>query len=285
MNHRIVFAVSYVLTMLCSPTVGQLIVAHRGASHDAPENTIAAFRLAWQQNADAIEADFHLTADNQVVCIHDKTTERTSPGQANLKIADSNLAELKKLDVGTWMSKAFTGETMPTLTEVMATIPEGKKIFVEIKCGVEIVLHLLKAVANSKLKAEQIVFISFNQEVVRAMRTKLPQYKCNWLTSYKNDNQQQEWQPSQQQVMDMLKELKPTGIGSNFNLEMVDRTFVDLVKATGVEFHVWTIDDPEMIGKAIAMNIDSVTTNRPDIAIKTRVKLKAEALTKPESGL
>ncbi len=284
MNLKITLVAVLLSTMICSPTLGQLIVAHRGASHDAPENTLAAFRLAWKQNADAIEADFHLTADNQIVCIHDKTTERTSPGTTNLNIADSNLAELKKLDVGRWMSKKFARETMPTLTEVMSTVPEGKMIFVEIKCGIEIVPHLSKAMANSKLKAEQIVLICFQQNVVRALRAEMPQYKCNWLTGYKNDNDEQKWQPSSLRVMEILKELKPTGLGSNFKREVVDQSFVDSVKAAGLEFHVWTVDDPKEIATAIKLNVDSVTTNRPDMALKIREKLKAEALGKPISG-
>ncbi|MDP7286911.1 MAG: glycerophosphodiester phosphodiesterase family protein, partial [Phycisphaerae bacterium] len=71
------------------------IVAHRGASRDAPENTIAAFELAWKQGADAIEGDFYLTKDRRIVCIHDSSTKRTA--RANLSVAKSTLAELRKL--------------------------------------------------------------------------------------------------------------------------------------------------------------------------------------------
>ena len=79
---------------------GQLIVAHRGASHDAPENTLAAFRLAWEKDADAIEGDFYLTRDQQIVCLHDETTERTAPGQTCLQVAESTREQLRTLDVG-----------------------------------------------------------------------------------------------------------------------------------------------------------------------------------------
>ena len=77
---------------------GGVIVAHRGASFDAPENTLAAFRLAWQQGADAIEGDFYLSKDNQIVCIHDADTKRTAV--VSRQVAESTLAELRELDVG-----------------------------------------------------------------------------------------------------------------------------------------------------------------------------------------
>ena len=76
------------------------IVAHRGASLDAPENTLAAFRLAWSQGADAIEGDFRLTKDGRIACLHDDTTQRTAG--LDLTVADSTLAELRELDVGSW---------------------------------------------------------------------------------------------------------------------------------------------------------------------------------------
>ena len=75
-----------------------MVVAHRGASGEAPENTIPAFKLAWRQGADAIEGDFHLTKDGQVVCIHDANTKKVA--EKNLVVKNTTLAELKKLDVG-----------------------------------------------------------------------------------------------------------------------------------------------------------------------------------------
>lgn len=129
---------------------GQEIVAHRGASFDAPENTLSAFRLAWKLNADVIEGDFYLTKDEQIVCIHDKTTKRVAPKQTSLTIARSTLAELRALDVGSWKHPRFANERIPLLEEVLATVPEGKRIFVEIKCGPEIIPHLKTVDAGQK---------------------------------------------------------------------------------------------------------------------------------------
>lgn len=74
------------------------IIAHRGASHDAPENTLPAYKLAWQQGADGIEGDFRLTADGQIVCLHDPSTGRV--GDRDLVVSESTLAELRQADMG-----------------------------------------------------------------------------------------------------------------------------------------------------------------------------------------
>ena len=89
------------------------IVAHRGASHDAPENTVASARLAWKQGADAVETDIHLTRDGKVIVSHDKTTRRTT-GRDGV-IQEMTLAELRALDAGSWKSKEFAGEKLPLL--------------------------------------------------------------------------------------------------------------------------------------------------------------------------
>lgn len=275
MHPQYLSLVFLIVTVTCGQIFGQSIVAHRGSSFIAPENTIAAFQLAWEQKADAIEADFHLTADNQIVCIHDKTTKRTSPGHADLTVAKASLQQLRKLDVGSWKSKKYAGETIPTLSEVLSTIPAGKKIFVEIKCGPEIVPHLVTSLAESQLTADQIIIICFKANVVKSLREALPQYKCNWLTSYKNDEKQ--WTPSIEAVAKSMKALKVTGLGSQFNPEVVDQSYVRLIQASGFEFHVWTVDAPSMIKAAIDMKVDSITTNRPDIAIKTLNEAKAKS--------
>src|SRR5512138_390835 len=96
------------------------IFAHRGASAHAPENTLAAFRLALEHGADGIELDAKLTSDGQVVVIHDQTVERTTgdPGM----VRDMTLAQLKALDAGSFFDSAFTREPIPTLAEVFDLI-------------------------------------------------------------------------------------------------------------------------------------------------------------------
>lgn len=102
-----------------------LLIGHRGASHEAPENTLTAFELAWEEGADGIEADFRLTRDGQIVCMHDENTRRTTG--ISLTVADSLLDDLRRLDVGRWRGLAWAGTRIPTLSEVLAILPAGKK--------------------------------------------------------------------------------------------------------------------------------------------------------------
>ncbi len=242
---------------------GQLIVAHRGASHDAPENTLAAFNLAWEKQADAIEGDFYLTKDNQIVCIHDKTTKRVSPKNRELKIVDSTLNELRKLDVGSWKNKRYASERIPTLKEVLATVPDGKQIFVEIKCGPEILPLLKLQLAASGLKPEQIVIICFDEAVVTQSRRMMPQYKANWLTSYKQHTLKRTWAPTLGDVLTSLKSTGATGLGTKGELKVIDRTFVKAIQAAGFEFHVWTVNEADLARTFKSLGAQSLTTDRP----------------------
>lgn len=253
----------------CGVARGQDIVAHRGASHDAPENTISAFRLAWEMQSDAIEADFYLTADKQIVCIHDKTTKRVSPQSPELTVADTTLEVLQTLDVGSWKNVRFANERIPTVQEVLATVPDGKRIFVEIKCGPEIVEPLKQQLAASGLKPEQIVIICFQQDVIRESRRVMPQYKANWLTGYNQKKGETDWTPPREGVLQALRSTGATGLGSNGNLKVIDLAFVEAVRAAGHEFHVWTINDADTARVLQGLKVDSITTDRPDLIRST----------------
>jgi len=252
------------VVVLCGTVRGQDIVAHRGASFDAPENTVSSFRLAWEMKADAIEADFYLTADKQIVCIHDKTTKRVAPESPEVSVAAATLKELRVLDVGSWKGARFANERIPTLQEVLATVPDGKRIFIEIKCGPEIIEALKHQLTASGLKPEQIVIICFQQNVVLESRRVMPQYKVNWLTSYKQESEDSDWKPTQKSVLQTLKDTGATGLGSHGNLKVINPAFVTAVRAAGHEFHVWTVNDADAARDFQKLNVDSITTDRPD---------------------
>jgi len=247
-------------TSICS---AQLIIAHRGASHDAPENTLAAFRLAWEQGADGIEGDFYLTKDKQIICFHDKTTKRVAPDSPERPVADMTLAELRALDVGRWKHARFAGEKPPTLEAVLHTVPAGKLFFVEIKSGPEILPVLKPQLEGSGLKPEQLVIIAFNEEVASGAREMMPQYRVNWLTSYKQKNEQAPWKPGRREVLRTLTETDATGLGTQGNLDVVDATFARAIRKVGREFHVWTINEPVIARRFQDLGVDSITTDRP----------------------
>lgn len=112
-----------------------IIIAHRGASGTAPENTMAAIRKAMHSNAVCIEIDVHLSQDNELVVIHDYTVNRTTNGSG--KIAEMTLTEIQSLDAGSWFAPEFAGEKVPALQEVIGYIDGEKLLLIEIKGGVE----------------------------------------------------------------------------------------------------------------------------------------------------
>src|SRR4051794_28328490 len=147
------------LSMLLAHAASAIeIIAHRGYSQKAPENTVSSFKLAWENKADACELDLYLTKDGKVVIIHDKDTKRTTGVQKD--VATSTLDELRTLDAGSWKGAQFAGEKLPTLEEAIATMPLGKKrFFLEIKCGPEVVPAMTKILEPMRARADQVVII------------------------------------------------------------------------------------------------------------------------------
>ncbi len=162
-----------------------LIIGHRGASREAPENTLESFRLAWDQGADGIEADFRLTADGRIVCMHDATTWRTTDG--NLNIAESTLEELRRLDAGIWKGAAWSGAVIPTLDDVLVAMPQGSWFFIEIKSGAEIIAPLEDVLRRSGASPQRIRFLSFSAPLITELKQRLPEWhscwRCRWPRS------------------------------------------------------------------------------------------------------
>src|SRR3954471_10535808 len=149
---------SSVLMLLCLATSTPVeFISHRGESADAPENTLAAFKLAWERKVGAIELDVHLARDGTLVVCHDPDTKRTTGVPRRIK--DSHWDELKGLDAGRWKGPAWAGEKLPTLGEALATIPDGARCFIEVKVGPEAVPALVEAVRASGKKPEQLAVI------------------------------------------------------------------------------------------------------------------------------
>jgi len=240
---------------------GPLIVGHRGASYDAPENTLASYRLCWEQNADGGEGDYHLTKDGQVVCIHDATTRRT--GDKDLDVGRSTLAELRTVDLGAWKNPTYAGERIPLLSEVLALVPPGKLYYLEIKCGPEILPALERILAASPTKREQLRIISFNADVIAESKRRLPQIKAHWITGFEQDQQTKVWTPSGETILQTLARTKADGLNAQWNARFVTPEMVTKLKGMGLETAVWTVDDPK-VGRALAdAGVFGLTTNRP----------------------
>jgi glycerophosphoryl diester phosphodiesterase len=250
------------LLCLADSAESQMIVAHRGASEEAPENTLAAFRLAWERGADAIEGDFYLTSDGHIVAVHDETTKRTAGG-VELRVASSTLAQLQALDVGAWKADRYRGERIPTLGQVLAIVPPGKKIFIEIKCGPEIVSKLRAVLHAAPLTLEQVVVISFHESVITEVKRQIPRIKACWLIGYKQNEATKVWSPPTDDVLSTLRRIGADGLDTEGNRHVIDQAFVQQLRARGQEFHVWTLDDPADAQYFQGLGVDSITTNRP----------------------
>lgn len=250
------------LTSFVDQVSGQMIVAHRGASYDAPENTIAAFEEAWKQEADGVEADFYVTKDQQIVCIHDANTERTAGKK--LEVAQSTLAELRALDYGSWKHPRFKGEPIPTFAEVMAVIPSGKLFVIELKTGPEIVPLLKTELERLKPRGRDLLIIAFNKDTVAAVKQDLPMHRVHWLTGYKKNKTTGVWHPTTDEVLANLKSTGADGLGTQGNREIVTASWAESLTKSGVkEFHVWTIDEPKDAEFFQSLNVIGITTNRP----------------------
>ncbi len=227
-----------------------MIVAHRGASKDAPENTLEAFRLAWLQNADAIEGDFRLTKDDQIVCMHDENTLRTCGEK--LIVSESSYSELCRLDAS-FQFDNIPSQSVPLLSDVFKIVPDNKAVYIEVKCGPEIVPALITAIINSNLRKEQISIIVFDTSVIKALKSVAPHIKANLLYDVALPVDSSE-------LLDRLKNTKADGLGSN---NMNSKELIDVITQAGFEYHSWTVDDYKTAKKLLEWGVNSITTNRP----------------------
>lgn len=251
------------LAFLSAPLGAVQIVAHRGASYDAPENTLAAEKLAWAQQADVVETDIYLTKDGKIIAIHDGTYKRTTG--KNAKIASLTQAEARSLDAGSWKGAQFAGEKLPTLEEQIALIPAGKRLFVEIKVGAELVSELARVFAATGADERNITIISFNYDALREVRKRLPKLPTQYLVGYKVQDQQKpgaKRQPTLDEVIAQATAAGLTGLDlqSTWPLTSDD---VRKIRAAGLQLHVWTIDDVDIAKRWKVLGADSITTNRP----------------------
>lgn len=231
------------------------IVGHRGASFDAPENTLASLRLAWEQGADAVEFDVWQTRDGEIVLFHDETLKRTTGVDG--RVADHTLAELRRLDVGRWKAPAFAGERIATLADALATVPAGTRALIEVKCGPEVVPELDRVLTGSGLSPRQTSVISFSDQVVAAVKRRRPDVPAYWVVDL------DEHPHTANELIARARSAAADGLDLSATREVVDADFTSEVLAAGLELCVWTVDSPELARRMIAVGVPSITTNRP----------------------
>jgi glycerophosphoryl diester phosphodiesterase len=227
-----------------------MIVAHRGASSEAPENTVEAFVLAFDRGADWIEGDFRLAKDGHVVCIHDSTTARTEPGSRELVVGDATLDELRHLD---------TLAPIPTLNEVLAVLPATGGLAIELKGGPDVALPAAAIVNGTGIEPSRVAFIAFDPETLRLAKQAASENPAWLVASF--------CEPAEtvDQLIATAKRIGADGLDVEGDPAIVDEAFVQAVRRAGLSLHVWTVDDPAIARRFRALGIDSITTNRPKL--------------------
>jgi glycerophosphoryl diester phosphodiesterase len=247
-------------TMTLNSAFAVEIIAHRGASYDAPENTMSAFVLGWQQNADAVELDIRLSQDGKIVVMHDETTKRTAG--ADKKIVDQTLEELRALDAGSWKNTKWRGEKIPTLDEAIAIIPEGKRLVIEIKCGAEVLPELERVLKVSGRKDADFVIIGFGYDTMKKAKQSFPNIPVLWLSGFKKDAETGALTPTIAQLIEKAKAARLDGLNLNFNGPL-DAAAAQQIKDAGLKFYVWTVNDAAVAKRLAETGVEGITTDRP----------------------
>lgn len=237
----------------------EVFIAHRGESFIAPENTLAAINLAWKSGAKAVEIDIQKTLDNEIVVIHDHTTKRV--GNRNKRIHKSLLKDLKKVDVGLFKGKQWKGEQIPTLLEVLQTLPYDCKIIIEIKSGVEIIQPLSTILISSNIPESQIEIISFNRKVLIEMKKQFPHYKALWLLDLDY------YFPAWMLLVNTKKTIRKVMSGKLDGVNVwagkkINRSYVKQFKEHDLLVYTWTVNDVATAERLLEMEVDAITTDR-----------------------
>lgn len=237
------------------------IIAHRGASHTAPENTLASFRLGLSQGADGIELDIRLSLDGQIVAIHDADTGRTA--DKSCLICDTAYNVICTLDAGSWKCDEYKCERIPLLSEVLDMLPPGREIYIEIKCGDTVIKPLAELLSKHGGLAQRAVIFGFDYDVLCKACAALPAFRCLWIGEFGYNIE--EGADMYDRALRMVEE----GGFSGFSTKSDRHHVAEMKKRLGGKIlNVWTVDSADDAKFYKELGISSLTTNRPDLIIK-----------------
>jgi glycerophosphoryl diester phosphodiesterase len=224
-------------------------IAHRGASHAAPENTLAAFRLALAAGVDGVECDVRRTRDRHLVVIHDPAVDRTTDGRG--PVAALSLEALRRLDAGRWFGTAWAGERVPRFEEVLDLVRGRARIFVEIKNdpdpaeGVE--RQVVAALRERGMEGEALV-MSFDHRAVRAVRAAAPAIATGILYSAR--------------LIDPAAAARAAAADALcIQGGYLDAAVVDAARRAGLGVVTWTVDDPALFRRCAALGVDAIISD------------------------
>ena len=236
-----------------------MVVAHRGFSGAAPENTMAAFRKAFEAGSDMIELDIQLSKDGKIVVIHDEALKRTTNGQG--KVEDHTFREIRDLDAGSWFGPQFSGEKIPTLQEVLELAKDKVLVNIEIKNpahGQYAITELADqglVTVNKAGMLNRIIFSSFNPVSLEWIQDREPRawtaflYHRDW-NSLSEVTKGKDWE-----VL-------------NLRNSLLTRGKIEKIHQEGIKINVYTVNDEEDLEQFVKWGVDGIITNYPDRLIR-----------------
>jgi glycerophosphoryl diester phosphodiesterase len=228
-----------------------LIIAHRGASGYAPENTLSAFKRAIEMGADMIELDIHQTKDGEIVVLHDKNLFRVA--KVNKLVEDLTLKEIKELEVGSWFSPEYTGEKIPTLREVLSLVKGKVGVNIEIKKGrrlyPEIEEKLVKIIEEYDL-VEPVIISSFHSSYLEKIKKLNPYIALGKLLVFSV------FLPWENLVKD-VNAIHP-------HWSMVNSYLVKSAHKDHLKVNVWTVNNTGIAARLVKLGVDGIITNYPE---------------------
>ena len=246
------------------------LIAHRGESKDAPENTLPAFRMAVERGF-GFECDIYLSADKKLFTFHDGSLSRTTGGMHNEKCIHANWeTTVSKVNVGGWgkWKGSKYDPTPPALLEdVLKLARDGRYIYVEVKGGKPSWVPYIKDVfaRQSNATPNNVLFISFSTAVCAELKRQMPEYRVYWLTGGTRIPDKGAGEEPRaytaEDIIDVLRRIGVDGVDIRFNPKVIDAAFVKKVRDAGFTFHVWTIDDLDRARLAFSRGAQTVTTN------------------------
>ncbi len=243
------------MNLFLQPRSQPLIIAHRGSSATAPENTLAAFQLAAEQEADAIELDVDLTRDGHVIVMHDATIDRTTDGHG--RVADLTLDEVRRADAGAWKDAAFKGEHVPLLEEVFEAVGQRLLINVEIKdmslLGTGVEAQVAALIEKYDL-LDRVILSSFNPLALRRAKYVNPRLACGLLVA------------PDLPIFLRAAWLAPLVPGLNArhpHHAQVNKTVVDHFHAQGLVVNVWTVNQAGTARAMVQAGVDGLIGDDP----------------------
>ena len=229
-----------------------LVIGHRGASADAPENTIAAFELALEQGADGFELDVHLSADGQPVVIHDFTLERTTDGAG--PVSGHRVRELKRLDAGGWWGRRFRGQRVQTLQEVLERFRDRARFWIELKGGSALYPGIEERVV-SMVEIYEVVdralVQSFDHAAIARVRTLNREIPVGALVA------QASLDPGL---------LRPEAVSAICpSAEVLTEELLGEIRRAGLDCYVWTVNEPAQMDRLVEWGVNGIITDRPGL--------------------